>query len=121
MGEAVPSDGFTRTNTAHVSLTFPSNPELGTLNAGNRSASVLVTPRPAQFAPTLTASVAGGGNPVPGTVVTFTGGGTMSQQDAGVGEALAQMGEQVGQMAPGRDIRRVGPEQVGQFGARHRP
>jgi uncharacterized repeat protein (TIGR01451 family) len=80
----VPSDGFTRTNTAHVNLSFPSNPELGVLNAGNRSASVLVTPQPAQFAPTLTASAAGGGNPVPGTVVTFTGGGTMSQQDAGV-------------------------------------
>jgi uncharacterized repeat protein (TIGR01451 family) len=80
----VPDAGFTRTNTAHVSLSFPENPELGTLNAGNRSATVLVTPKPARFAPTLTASVAGGGNPVAGTIVTFTGGGEMSEQDAGV-------------------------------------
>lgn len=80
----VPSDGVTRTNTARVVLSFPDNPALGSLDAGNRSSTVLVTPRPAQFVPTLTPSVAGGGNPVAGTVVTFTAGGTMSEQDAGV-------------------------------------
>jgi uncharacterized repeat protein (TIGR01451 family) len=80
----VPSDGFERTNIARVVLSFPENPELGTLDAGNRAATVLVTPRPARFSPTLTASVAGGGNPVAGTIVTYTGGGTMSDQDAGV-------------------------------------
>lgn len=80
----VPSGGYTRTNTAAVSLSFPDNPALGTVNVGPKSATVLVTPRPAQLKPTITATVPGGGNPVAGQNVTFTVTGSATDQDASV-------------------------------------
>ncbi|WP_157487630.1 beta strand repeat-containing protein [Leifsonia sp. Root112D2] len=80
----VPLDGFSRTNTAQVSLAFPDNPELGTLSAAPANATVLVTRKPAVFAPTLTAAVPGGGNPVSGQLVTFTMTGVTSNQETGV-------------------------------------
>lgn len=80
----VPSGGFTRTNTAGVTLSFPDNPALGTIDVGTKSATVLVTPRPAQLKPTISSTVPGGGNPVAGQNVTFTMTGSTQNQDAGV-------------------------------------
>jgi len=80
----VPADGFTRTNTAQVSLSFPDNPELNAVTPAPASATVLVTRKPATLTPTLSASVPGGGNPVSGQVVTFTMAGRTSDQETGV-------------------------------------
>lgn len=68
----VPTQGFERTNTAEVTSTFPGTPELDDVDLGTSSQTVFVTQRPPTISPSLGASVVGGGNPAPGTVVNFT-------------------------------------------------
>ncbi len=73
-----------RTNTANASISYPGQPQLGTLTSNPVTMNANLTPWPkAAVKPSITASfpaapvVAGGGQAVPGSQVTYTvGGGT---------------------------------------------
>ncbi|MBZ2196747.1 DUF7507 domain-containing protein [Occultella gossypii] len=82
--DEAPDGGYTGTNTASATLTFPGTPELSSLDLGSSGKTVTVIDRPATLSPRLGRVVTGGGNPVPGTPVTFTGSAITSNQDPGV-------------------------------------
>lgn len=79
-----PEGGYTGTNTASAVMTFPGTPELEPLDLGSSSQSVTVIDRPATLSPRLARVVAGSGNPLPGTPVTFTSWGITANQEPDV-------------------------------------
>lgn len=71
VGENVPDEGWVRTNTASATMSYPDT-DLADLDLGDASYTVTAVPRPAYFRPTISAQVAGGGQPVIGTPVTYS-------------------------------------------------
>lgn len=71
VGDDVPNEGWVRTNTASATMSYPGT-DLADLDLGDASYTVTAVPRPVYFRPTLGVSVAGGGQPVVGTPVTYS-------------------------------------------------
>ncbi|MFS0853402.1 isopeptide-forming domain-containing fimbrial protein [Microbacterium sp. 179-I 3D4 NHS] len=71
VADDVPNEGWVRTNTASATMSYP-NTDLADLDLGDASYTVTAVPRPVYFRPTLGYSVAGGGQPVIGTPVTYS-------------------------------------------------
>lgn len=80
---SAPADGWERSNTASAVMTYPDY-ALGDIDAGTATSEILITPRPANFTATLTATRTGQGNPVAGVPVDYRVGGvtTVMEDDA---------------------------------------
>lgn len=82
VADNVPNEGWVRTNTATATMSYPDT-DLPTLNLGSSSATVTAVPRPVYFRPAIGAAVAGGGQPVVGTPVTYSLNASTADVEAG--------------------------------------
>jgi len=78
-GEA-PAEGIEISNTASAVMTYPDT-TLADVDAGTSTEDLIITPRPANFSVTTTATRTAPGNPVPGVPVDYTVRGITSEMD----------------------------------------